>query len=58
MDYCFLIMIGKLVMGWKLFVKWIFDFIVGLIGMILSLLIVLVFVIFVKLIFKGLVFYK
>ncbi|MBP5840470.1 sugar transferase [Lactiplantibacillus plantarum] len=57
-DYRFPTMIGKPVMGWKLFVKRIFDLTVGLIGTVLSLPIVLVFAILVKLTSKGPAFYK
>ena len=57
-DYRFPTMIGKPVMGWKLFVKQIFDLTVGLIGTVLSLPIVLVFAILVKLTSKGPAFYK
>ena len=57
-DYRFPTMIGKPVMGWKLFVKRIFDLTVGLIGTVLSSPIVLVFAILVKLTSKGPAFYK
>ncbi|MCV3315597.1 sugar transferase [Pediococcus ethanolidurans] len=57
-DYRFLTMIGKPVMGWKLFVKRIFDLTVGLIGTVLSSPIVLVVAILVKLTSKGPAFYK
>lgn len=57
-DYRFPTMIGKPVMGWKLFVKRIFDLTVGLIGTVLSLPIVLIFAFIVKVTSSGPAFYR